>query len=78
MNIEDQYKEKNKLPLLIIHGDKDALVPTEMGKRIFERANSDKELWIVPGAGHTEAYTIAEEEYQEKLKAFWIKTIGNR
>ena len=67
---------KNKLPLLIIHGDKDALVPTEMGIRIFERANSDKELWIVPGAGHTEAYTIAEQEYQEKLKAFWTKAIG--
>lgn len=67
---------KNKLPLLIIHGDKDALVPTEMGKRIFEKAKSDKELWIVPGAGHTEAYTIAEQEYQEKLKAFWTKAIG--
>lgn len=67
---------KNKLPLLIIHGDKDALVPTEMGKRIFEKANSDKELWIVPGAGHTEAYTIAEQEYQEKLKAFWTKATG--
>ncbi|MBT2644214.1 alpha/beta hydrolase [Bacillus sp. ISL-41] len=66
----------NKLPLLIIHGDKDALVPTEMGKRIFEKANSDKELWIVQGAGHTEAYTIAEQEYQEKLKAFWTKAIG--
>lgn len=68
--------EKNKLPLLIIHGDKDALVPTEMGKNIFEKATSEKELWIVPGAGHTEAYTIAEQEYQEKLKAFWTKAIG--
>lgn len=67
---------KNKLPLLIIHGDKDALVPTDMGKRIFEIAKSDKELWIVPGAGHTEAYTIAEQEYQEKLKEFWAKANG--
>jgi uncharacterized protein len=67
---------KNKLPLLIIHGDQDALVPTEMGNRIFDTANSDKELWIVPGAGHTEAYTIAEQEYQNKLKAFWTKAIG--
>lgn len=67
---------KNKIPLLIIHGDQDALVPTEMGQRLFDTANSEKELWIVPGAGHTEAYTIAEEEYQEKLKAFWTKAIG--
>lgn len=68
---------KNKLPLLIIHGDKDELVPTEMAERIYEKAKSDKELWIVPGAGHTEAYTIAEKEYQDKLKAFWAKALNN-
>lgn len=62
--------QNNKLPLFIIHGDKDDLVPTEMGQRIFEMAKSKKDLWIVPGAGHTEAYTIAEEEYQKRLKAF--------
>jgi uncharacterized protein len=68
---------KTKLPLFIIHGDQDKLVPTEMGQRIFDAANSDKVLWIVPGAGHTEAYTIAEKEYQDRLKAFWKKSLGN-
>ncbi|WP_218970312.1 alpha/beta hydrolase [Mesobacillus jeotgali] len=68
--------EKNHLPLFIIHGDQDQLVPTVMGKRIFDKANSLKELWIVPGAGHTEAYTIAEEEYQDRLKAFWSLALG--
>jgi uncharacterized protein len=63
--------ERNQLPLFIIHGDQDQLVPTEMGKRIYDKANSPKEIWIVPGAGHTEAYTVAEQEYQDKLKAFW-------
>lgn len=67
---------KNKLPLLIIHGDKDQLVPTEMGQRIFDKANSEKELWIVTDAGHTEAYTVAEEEYQERLKTFWSTSLG--
>ncbi|WP_423410604.1 alpha/beta hydrolase [Heyndrickxia sp. MSNUG] len=62
--------KKNKLPLFIIHGDKDDLVPTEMAQRIFDMATSKKDLWIVSGAGHTEAYTIAEEVYQERLKAF--------
>jgi uncharacterized protein len=68
---------KTELPLFIIHGDQDKLVPTEMGQRIFDAAKSDKDLWIVPGAGHTEAYTIAEKEYQERLKAFWKKSLGN-
>lgn len=70
--------KKNKLPLLIIHGDQDQLVPTDMGKRIYDKANSPKELWIVPGAGHTEAYTIAEKEYKDKLKSFWSSAIENK
>lgn len=64
---------KNKLPLFIIHGDQDELVPTEMANEIFEASTSEKEIWIVPGAGHTEAYTVAEEEYQKRLKAFLDK-----
>ena len=65
-----QQVEKNKLPLFIIHGDQDKLVPTEMASVLYEAATSKKELWIVPGAGHTEAYTVAEEEYQSRLKTF--------
>jgi uncharacterized protein len=61
---------KNKLPLFIIHGDQDELVPTEMGTEIYEAASSEKELWIVKGAGHTEAYTVSEEEYKKRLQNF--------
>ncbi|MGD6801238.1 alpha/beta hydrolase [Rossellomorea aquimaris] len=62
--------KKNDLPLFIIHGDQDELVPTEMANVLYEKASGEKELWIVPGAGHTEAYTVAEEEYQKRLKEF--------
>ncbi|MBM7661123.1 fermentation-respiration switch protein FrsA (DUF1100 family) [Bacillus mesophilus] len=68
--------KNSKLPLFIIHGDQDALVPTEMAYEIYDAANSrDKELWIVAGAGHTEAYTVAEEEYKERLKLFLDRTL---
>jgi len=61
----------NKLPLFIIHGDQDDLVPTRMANVLYEAATSVKDLWIVPGAGHTDAYTIAEEEYKERLLKFF-------
>jgi fermentation-respiration switch protein FrsA (DUF1100 family) len=69
--------KKNTLPLFIIHGDKDDLVPTEMAYEIYQADTSKKEIWIVHGAGHTEAYTIAEKEYQKKLKAFLDSAIEN-
>lgn len=67
--------KNNKLPLLIIHGDKDELVPTEMGNRLYDAAKGDKDIWIVPGAGHTDAYTVAEEEYQQRLQDFMASAL---
>jgi uncharacterized protein len=70
----DQVK-KNKKPLFLIHGDSDELVPTEMAYELYDAASGDKELWIVPNAGHTKAYSIATEEYQSRLKDFIDKTV---
>ena len=46
-----------KIPLLIVHGEEDQIVPASMGKRLFERAGSAmKELKLFPLAGHTDHY----------------------
>ncbi|MGB8314609.1 MAG: alpha/beta fold hydrolase [Aestuariivirga sp.] len=55
--MKDQYRSIDfiaavKAPLLIIHGDRDTLVPLEFGKRLFAAANEPKEMEIVPGFGH--------------------------
>ncbi len=60
----------NTLPLLIIHGDADDLVPTAMAYEIYEAAGGDKELWIVPDVGHTKAFEIVTEEYQHRVSEF--------
>lgn len=39
-------------PLLLIHGDKDDLVPVEHAHKLYENAAEPKELFIIPGAGH--------------------------
>ncbi|MDY0393367.1 alpha/beta hydrolase [Virgibacillus halophilus] len=67
--------KKNKLPLLIIHGDADDLVPTRMGHEIYKAAGGDKELWIVPDAGHTKAYDNMTAEYEKRIKAFVTKVL---
>jgi uncharacterized protein len=67
--------KKNRLPLFIIHGDKDELVPTEMAQRLYKAAGGVKELWIVPGAGHTEGFTVQEEEYKRRIKGFMAEAM---
>jgi len=44
------------VPLLVIHGEMDALIPVEQGKAVFAAAGSArKRLVVVPAAGHNEA-----------------------
>jgi uncharacterized protein len=40
------------VPLLIIHGDKDDVVPVAEAERLFRAAGEPKELYIVEGGGH--------------------------
>ncbi len=39
-------------PLLLVHGDRDTVLPAECSKLIYERALEPKELVILHGAGH--------------------------
>jgi len=65
----DQVKN-NTRPLMIIHGEADELVPTKMAHDIYEAANGDLRLWLVPEAGHIEAYNIATKEFEERVSEF--------
>jgi len=67
--------KNNELPLLIIHGEDDDLVPTAMSQEIYDAAGGEKELWLVPGAGHTKAFDNVTEEFNERVKDFLDRTL---
>lgn len=62
--------ERSPYPMLFIHGDEDTFVPTEMGRRLYEAKQNNKELWIVPGTAHALSYKNHTEEYKERVRAF--------
>lgn len=59
-----------QLPMLFVHGSKDAFVPTYMVNELYEACTSEKELLIVDGAAHAESYMIDSQTYEEKVKGF--------
>ncbi len=61
---------KVKVPVLIIHGDHDEIIPVDMGRRVFAAANPPKDLYIIPGAHHNDTYALGGKEYFQRLKAF--------
>lgn len=59
-----------KVPILIMHGDKDELVPIEQGRKLFEAANEPKEFYTIPGATHNDTHIVGGEEYYGVIKRF--------
>ncbi|KGX89297.1 peptidase [Pontibacillus halophilus JSM 076056 = DSM 19796] len=65
-----QQVKQAEVPIFFIHGAEDVLVPTDMATELYKAAGGEKELWIVPEATHTEGYTVAKEDYQERIMKF--------
>ncbi len=59
-----------KVPILIMHGDKDDLVPFEHGKRLYDIANEPKEFYTIPGAGHNDTHIVGGDEYFDVIRNF--------
>ncbi len=56
-----------KAPLLIIHGEKDFIVPIAFGRKVFEAAPEPKRAVFVPEAGHNDLY---DWDVQKDFMAF--------
>ena len=58
-------------PLLIIHGDRDRMVPYAMGRALFDAANEPKSFWTVEGANHSDIISVAGPRYRARLREFY-------
>lgn len=51
---------------LIVHGDRDDLIPVEMAFQLYD-AIPDAHLWIMPGAGHEDLVASPDLPWQRRL-----------
>jgi len=63
------------MPRLIIHGDRDRMIPVEMAYRLYDAAAGEKELLIISGAGHAQSQDKDPSGYYGGLEAFLRKYI---
>ena len=67
-----------RLPLLVIHGTADEIVPFAMGRRIFESAASPaKQFRQVPGGRHNDTYLVAGDAYYGWLRELLAEAGSN-
>ncbi len=59
------------VPVLIIAGEGDDMIPAENGKRLFRAAKEPKELWVIPVSGHGGTVAAAGNEYGKRVGEFF-------
>ena len=68
-NARDEVR-KAGVPVLLIHGEADTFVPSSMAYELYDACKSPKDLVMIPGAGHAEAYYKDTKRYEEAIRAF--------
>jgi len=59
------------VPVLIIAGEGDQLIPADNGRKLYAAAHEPRELWIIPGAEHGGTLAAAGSEYEKRVGEFF-------
>ena len=59
-----------RMPLLVLHGERDEVVPFAQGRRVFDAAPEPKRFFAIPGASHNDTYLVGGEAYWRALREF--------
>jgi hypothetical protein len=57
-------------PKLLIHGNRDEIVPYRLGRNLYQAAPPPRLFYEVPGAGHNDLVWTAGPEYSRRLSSF--------
>ena len=77
--VSDEYSPSaavagvSPIPLLIIHGDRDPIVPSHHGQRLYDLAREPKQLWVIPGGGHIQAFQ--SQIYRDRFVAYLTEVL---
>lgn len=63
------------LPKLIIHGEKDDIIPLELGRQVFEAAKPPKSFYVIEGADHNNTYQVGGMTYFRRWAEFVQTTV---
>ena len=55
------------LPLLVMHGELDEILPIGLGRRLYASANDPKEFYEISGARHNDTFFVGGDEYFDRI-----------
>ena len=58
------------IPVLVLQGDRDQVVPVSLGRAVYVAANPPKDFYLIRGADHNDTYVIGGEPYFQRIIQF--------
>ena len=58
-------------PLLVVHGSEDTLIPSTLGRRLYDAATGRKAFLLVDGGTHYSTMAVGQGEYRKVLAQFF-------
>lgn len=66
------------IPTLIIHGENDLLIPPTDGRELYRASGAqDKQLVLIPGAGHNDLIIVGMAQYFGAIRTFVFGEVGD-
>ena len=56
-----------RMPVLVVHGSEDKLIPPALGRELYERAPAPKQFVLVDGGSHHNTNRLGQAQYREAL-----------
>ena len=58
------------IPILVVHGVHDSIVPIGLGRKLFNAANEPKDFYEIPNADHNDTFFIGGDKYFDRIDRF--------
>lgn len=70
--------QKTHLPVLLLHGEADQLVPCHMSHEIYDACSAEKEIQTFPGASHGMCYLEDPQRYEATVGEFLSRCLRKK
>jgi fermentation-respiration switch protein FrsA (DUF1100 family) len=67
----DRHIGKVSAPVLVLHGERDAVIPARMGRELYDKVPGPKELVLFPHGGHVDL----DEHGAVEIVAKWVARV---
>ena len=73
-----EFLNRANAPVLMLHGDRDRVIPFALGRELFEQVTAPKEFVTIPGGDHNDAEAPDPKAYWAAIDRFILDTLPRR